>query len=190
MIFLHEDPYWQFVSGTRGSQVRVPLLGWLGGWRTELGCRRLRWPRFVNVLPLPCRVSRPGQAEVTRALFPTAQPAWLCLADELWRDTTPRLFVLLSFFFSPLSLSLSLSFHQASQSEQECETLLNSADGSQPSHQLARLHPRHTPVSTWRIPTVRTYVAGCTASCLCFNTTGKSINNVSDLPRHDLPCTA
>lgn len=44
---------------------------------------------------------------------------------------------------------------QPYQSEQKCETLLNSADDSQPSYQLAWLHPWHTPVNTWTIPTVR-----------------------------------
>lgn len=92
-------------------------------------CRRLRRPRFVNVLPLPCRVSRPGQAEVTLPSFPQLSQldfAWLMNCDG-----TQLQGCLCCFFFS----------HQASQSEQECETLLNSADGSQPSYQLARLHP-------------------------------------------------
>lgn len=74
-------------------------------------------------------MSRSGQAEVTLPFLPTAQMAWLCLADELWRDTTSRMFVPSLFFLSPKS-----------QSDKKCTTVLNSADGSRLPYKLARLH--------------------------------------------------
>lgn len=82
---------WLPVSRTRASQVRVLLLGWLGGWRTEPGCC------LVNVLPFPCRMSRPGQAEVTRSSFP--QLSWLDFAWLMNCDETQLQGCLPSFFF-------------------------------------------------------------------------------------------
>lgn len=73
---LSRGPYGQFVSRTEGGQVCAWLRGWLGGWRTDPGCSS---SVFVNVLPLPSRVSRPGQAEVTLRAFPQ-----LSLLDFGW----------------------------------------------------------------------------------------------------------
>lgn len=65
------------------------VLGWLSGWRAAPWCSSSQWQAgrlgFVNVLPLPCRVSRPGQAEVTLHCFaPLSRSdfAWLMNCDE------------------------------------------------------------------------------------------------------------
>lgn len=146
---LHGGLYWQFVSRTQGSQVCVLLLGWLAGWRTDpLRCRR---PKAACALLMCCH-SPAGWAGLDRLRwrspsFPQliqADFAWLMNCDEAQLQGCLCFFL----FFSFLN-------HKASQSETKCETLLNSSDGSQPSHQLARLHPWHTPLSTWKIPTVR-----------------------------------
>lgn len=72
------------------------------------------------------------------------------------------------FFFPPSSTT------GQGQSEQECETLLNSADGSQPSYQLARLHPLTHSGEHLKDPCCQDVrVAGRTASCLCFNTSSR-----------------
>lgn len=114
-----------------GSQVCARLGGWLGVWRTgSAAC-------MVNALPLPSRVSRPGQVGVTLHL-PKTQPVRLCLANELWLDTTPRLFASFLFFFC--SHAARQCGVKKKKKKKKCETLLNWADGSQPSYQQARLH--------------------------------------------------
>lgn len=82
MMFGTEDPYGEVCSAL-GGQVCVVLLGCLGA--LAHGCRRLRRLHFANVLPLPCRVSRPGQAEVTLPSFPQLSQldfAWLMNCDR------------------------------------------------------------------------------------------------------------
>lgn len=76
-------------------------------------------------------------------------------------------------------------YQKAGQSKQECETLLNSADGSQPSYQLARVTHSAEHLKDPHCQDVR--VAGCTASCWWYKK--KSVNNVTNLPRHALPYT-
>lgn len=76
-------------------------------------------------------------------------------------------------------------YQKAGQSKQECETLLNSSDGSQPSYQLARVTHSAEHLKEPHCQDVR--VAGCTASCWWYKK--KSVNNVTNLPRHALPYT-
>lgn len=144
------------------------------------------------MLPLPCRVSRPGQAEVTLPpSFPQlSQPdfAWLMNCDGTQLQGCLCSFFFFFFFFPPSSTT------GQGQSEQECETLLNSADGSQPSYQLARLHPLTHSGEHLKDPCCQDVrVAGRTASCLCFNTSSReqttSPKKKNNLPGHDLRCT-
>lgn len=75
-------------------------------------------------------MSRPGQAEMTLPSFP--QLSWLDFAWLMNCDQTHIQGCLCCPFFSP--------YKHTSQAECECETTLNSADGSQLFYQLAWLH--------------------------------------------------
>lgn len=129
--------------------------GWLGRWRTELLWLLGLCICALNVLPLPCRASMPGQAEVTLPSFPQLSRldfAWLMNCDR-----TQLQGCLCSYFVCQASWRKSVK---------DCSTLMMTLTFVSA---MARLRAWHTPVHTWRSPTVRLRTAQFTTKCLYFN---------------------
>lgn len=163
MIFCTGDPYWQFAAHKVARSVSYSWADQMGEGQTlatlALGCRRLKRLHFANVLPLPCRVSRPGQAEVTLPSFPQLSQldfAWLMNCDR-----TQLQGCLCDFFFSLPGKPVRAGVWSIVELRWWLSTFILAGLAAFVTHSSEHLKDPHC-------QDVR--VAGRTASCLCFNT--------------------